>query len=242
VIIDFHAHVGSGHFKSLSVRQLIRLMDSNGVDRAVLCPVDKYIAVYNRLGNDLLLRTIRAHSDRFQGLAVANPWVGRKACEELRRALDAGLAGLKVHSPLQGFMLCDPLIDPLLEIAREYRVPVYAHTGTMNNALPFQLLELAKRFPEIQFVMGHAAFSDFWMDVVPVLKQGSNILVETSHASPDFIENIIREVGATRVVFGSDVPESEYPLEIKKLLMFSLDDSEKEAVFASNAMRLCPPR
>jgi predicted TIM-barrel fold metal-dependent hydrolase len=242
VIIDFHAHVGMGHHKRLSAPQLIRLMDANSVDRAVLCPVDKYITAYNRAGNDLLVRTIRTYGDRFQGMAVANPWFGKRACNELRRALDAGLSGLKIHSPLQGFMLCDSIVYPLLEIAKEYNVPVYAHTGTMDNALPFQLLELARRYPELQFVMGHAAFSDFWMDVVPVLKQAQNIMVETSHASPDFIESIIREIGPSRVLFGSDVPESEYRLEINKLKMFPMKTCETDAVFSGNAMRLCPAR
>jgi predicted TIM-barrel fold metal-dependent hydrolase len=237
-IIDFHAHVGTGAHKQFAPEELLRQMDQYDIERSVLCPVDEYIAVKNREGNEYLAKTIREYKDRFYGLAVANPWYGAEAVATLRHALDNGLQGLKINSILQGFMLCDPVIEPLLEVAQECKVPVYAHTGSMNNALPFQLLELATRFPEVSFVMGHMAYSDFWYDVIPVLERGANILVETSHAPPDLITAVIRKLGVERVLFGSDVPESGYAIEIGKFEWLNLSKTELDAVFSANARKL----
>ena len=39
----------------VSGRDLLDLMDKNQVERAVIVPVDQYVAVYNREGNDFVL-------------------------------------------------------------------------------------------------------------------------------------------------------------------------------------------
>ena len=72
-------------------------MDESGVERAVVCPMDRHLAVYNRDGNDLVLSAVKRHPRRLIGLATANPWYGAGAVEEVRRALAEGLTGLKLH-------------------------------------------------------------------------------------------------------------------------------------------------
>jgi predicted TIM-barrel fold metal-dependent hydrolase len=48
-------------------------MDGNGIDRAVICPVEERIILHYRDGNDFIARQARAHPTRFIGFAVANP-------------------------------------------------------------------------------------------------------------------------------------------------------------------------
>ena len=72
-IIDSHCHIGEGVRKSVTADELLREMDVAGVDRAVLCSVDQFIAVENRAGNDDVLRAVQAHPDRVSGLAAVNP-------------------------------------------------------------------------------------------------------------------------------------------------------------------------
>lgn len=213
-------------------------MDSYHIEKCAICPVDEFISVRNREGNDYIAGLVKQYRERFCGFAVANPWFGRKGTEELIRALDRGLMGLKVHSILQGFMLCDAIADPLMEVAASYGVPVYVHTGTMGNALPFQLLELAQRHKKIKFVMGHMGYSDFWYDVIPVMERAKNVYAETSHAAPDTVHALIEQIGADRIIFGSDVPVSSLEVEIGKIRLLDLDKKEQEKVFSRNARRL----
>ena len=88
VVVDCHCHVGVGHDYQQTVDQQIREMDTFGIDRAVICPVDRFIAVDNREGNDFVLEVAQMHPNRFYAFATANPWYGAKAVTELRRALD----------------------------------------------------------------------------------------------------------------------------------------------------------
>lgn len=237
-IIDLHAHVGEGMYRSLAPEELLRRMDRWGVERAVLCPMDEHIAVRNREGNDLVAAAVRAHPDRFSGFAVANPWYGTEAVEELERALDAGLVGAKFHPVLQGFMIGDPIADPLIRVLERRGRPAYFHTGSANLALPFQLAELALRFPRVRFVMGHLGFSDFWYDMVPAMERAANIWGETSHAVPAYLELVLAAFGGERMVFGSDLPESAYAVEIGKFDLLGLDERQREAIFRRGAERL----
>lgn len=169
-IVDAHVHLGEGYHLSLGVDELLGRMDEAGVERAVACPVDHFVAVHNREGNDLMLDAVRSHGDRLSGMAAANPWFGDQAVEEARRALGEGLSGLFVHSVYQGFRLDDHIVDPLLEGVAEFGVPVYVHTGTAAQAEPFQATELARRFPELNFIMGHGGSSDYGEDAVRALE------------------------------------------------------------------------
>ncbi len=236
--IDIHAHIGHGAHKSLDADSLLAQMDAHDVEKCVICPVDECTAVRNREGNDLIAEAVRLHPDRFVGMAVSNPWYGAEAVEELTRALDLGLAGLKIHSARQGFLLCDPIIEPLLAVVERAGGFVYAHTGTMDYALPFQLLELANAFGETPFIMGHMGYSDFWYDIIPVMQRAPNVYGETSHQVPDLFGGAIEAVGADRILFGSDLPESTYEVELGKLELLGLADEGIAAIMGGNARKL----
>ena len=136
--VDVHCRVGPGRpHESRPVDQALREMDRAGIERAWICPTEAYVAVGNREGNDFIAATVRAHPDRFVGCATANPWYQARAVEEVRRALGEGLAVLYLCPPLQGFQLSDELVDPLIEAAREFTAPIYAHTGTPICSEPF---------------------------------------------------------------------------------------------------------
>jgi predicted TIM-barrel fold metal-dependent hydrolase len=240
VIVDGHVHVGRGRKKSLEPRQLINLMDDNGVDKAIVCPVDEYIAIYNRQGNDYILDAVKEFPDRLFGFATVNPWYELQALEELHRAFGEGLHGLKLHSCLQGFHITDNIIYPIVELAVEQKKPMYFHTGTMVCAEPFQLAYLAQRYPTGKFIMGHAGASDFWNDVIPAVQTSPNLLIETSKTTPVTIMGMIEGDPSLseRVIFGSNLPTSSYTLELAKVREVIKDTSLLEKILGKNVMAL----
>lgn len=122
----------------------------------------------------------------------------------LRQAFEQGLVGLYLHPARQGFQLVESIVDPLIDVCRIYGRPVYSQTGTPVCAMPFQLAEMARRFPSVTFVLGHAGYSDFsGYDVIPAAKHSSNILVETSCTGGGLVQTAIDELGPERVLFSS---------------------------------------
>jgi hypothetical protein len=239
MIVDAHCTIGLGRQFHFSAGDLVQKMDQAGIDRAVVGPVDEHITVYNREGNNFILAAVKAFPGRLIGFATANPWYGEPAVSELRRAFDAGLRGLTLNTALQGYFIHDELVHPLIEVAIEYQAPVYFHTATPIFALPFQLAELARCFPQVNFIMGHLGAADFWTDVVPAASQSANIYLETSlRSGVATIRNAIQTVGAGRVLFGSSAPESELEIELAKLHLVELPPDQERLVLGENMLRL----
>jgi uncharacterized protein len=238
LVVDAHCHVGIGHEYRQSAQDLLREMDRWSVDRAVICPVDRCIVVDNREGNDLMLSTVRAYPDRFYAFATANPWYGARAVAELRRAIGEGAKGIKLHPPLQGFLLCDDLVYPIIELAEELAVPVFFHTGTPAFAQPLQLGELATRYPRVNFIMGHMGSTDFKGDVLPAAAMAPNIYLDCSWVLPVWVERAVAQAGAERVLFSSDSPLSELAIEMGCRAAANLPDGARDKVMGSNILRL----
>jgi len=231
-IIDAHVYLGQGKHLQLSVDELLELMDEAGIAIAVATPVDRCLAVENREGNELIIDAVRAHPDRLVGMACANPWFGDKAVQEARRALGEGLCGLVLHPVYQGFRLSDTVADELLEVAAESDVPVYAHTGTPGIAEPFHLIELARRFPSVRFIMGHAGATDYYQDTVAGLKFADNVWLESSRNGPANYELFRLRDCMDRVVFGSSAPEYAPAVEIQVARDTIADEAILKSVFS----------
>ena len=235
-IIDAHACLGQGMHLQLGVDELLRLMDEADISTAIVCSVDHYLAVHNVEGNDLLLRAAHKHPDRIVGMASANPWFGEKAVQEVRRALGEGLLGLMLHPVYQGFWLSDPIADPLVKAAAEFDVPVYAHTGTAGIAEPFHLAELARRFPSVRFLMGHAGASDYYWDAVRVVEACENVYLESSWNGPGNYQLLEAQGALGRLVFGSGAPEYAPCVEIE-ILRDTFDDPHVQNRIFSETVR-----
>jgi predicted TIM-barrel fold metal-dependent hydrolase len=243
VIIDAHVQVGEGRYHRVDPGRLVEQMDSCGIDQALISPVDREMAVHNREGNDRVLALTRQYPGRFLAYATANPWYEWAAVAELERALGEGAVAIKLHPPLQGFMILERLVHPLIEVAARHRVPVYVHTGTPAYALPLQLTELALTYPEVSFIMGKNGKTDFWMDAVPALEGAPNIYGDTAHDFPERgMARMCKVIGPERMIFSSNHPVSRMALEVEKVRDLDASDPDREAILGGNMQRLLAAR
>jgi len=238
IIADSHCHVGQGITYSLTPDELLRRMDANAVSAAVIVPVDRFIAVHNRDGNDAVLSAARGSGGRLIPFATVNPWYGEQGLHELKRATEAGAAGLKLHPVLQGFSPIDEVAFPVIELAIDLGLPVYFHTGTPVHSTPFQMLELATRYPEGRFIVGHAAYSDYWNDLSAAVKAAVNLYVDTSLHLASFARVLVEQLGADRIIYGSDAPRTSMEVEIEKITRYVRDDESRSLIFGGNLARL----
>ena len=98
-ILDGYCTPGMERETRLSPNGLLELLDQAGIERAVIAPEDREIAVNNRGGNDRILELSKSSGRRFIPACAVNPWFGQAGCDELRRAAGAG-ARLLVMSPV----------------------------------------------------------------------------------------------------------------------------------------------
>jgi len=134
--------------------------------------------------------------------------------------------------------LSDPLVDGLVEVATGFGAPIYAHTGTPICAEPFQLVALARRFPQGRFIMGHMGYSDFWYDAIPAGQCLDNVWLETSLIDPDLILHGLKTLGPARFLFGSSAPYSSVKVELEKLSPLLTREPDRGWVLRGNARGL----
>ena len=237
-VIDAHVTVGKGLYFDLDPDQIIEMMDRHGIGRAILAPTDTWLAVDNQEGNDQILAWMHRWPDRLLGYATANPWYGQRALTELERALDAGLHGIKLHPARQGYMLLEPVVEPILALAAQRRVPVYVLTGVPIASMPLQLTELARRFPDVTFIMGRSGRTDFSIDLLPAAQLAANIYIETAYNLPATLSSIVQAIGPQRLIFASDIPMNNLGLELGKLELMPQWPAIRDAVLGTNMSQL----
>src|SRR5690349_18940349 len=221
MIVDFHCHYSPAFFRYREYRMdldaLVAEMDRHGVARAVLGPAGEFAAYATDEGNAAVGDAVRRFPSRFTAFASVNPWARAAGVEALRRARgEYGIAGLVLHPILQGFEANDPLVFPLVEAALKLELVIYVTGGAPYLAMPYKIADLAGRYPEGRFVMGHAGW-DFHFDVPYCLEACPNLWAETSRNGLANLEALARRFGASRLLFGSDYPFSSYEGEIEKI-------------------------
>ena len=84
-----------------------------------------------RVTNDLIAATVRAHPERFQGFATLATPAPRQAARELERAVtELGLNGAMLFGRTGDRNLDHPDFWPILEMAASLRAPLYIHPQT----------------------------------------------------------------------------------------------------------------
>lgn len=239
--IDGYCTLGQDREFDLTETDLLRAMDAVGVDRAVIAPPDRHLAVLNREGNAAMLRAARTYRARFIPACAANPWHGEQALAEVRHSLAEGARLVVVHPFVQGFQLNDELIFPLLELVAAESVPVYVHTGLPGNSTPWQLVDLAEHFPAVDFIMGHCGATDFWNDIIEAVKAAGNIFLEASLARPFSFAGYIKELGRSKGIMGSFAPVNELTFEWDQMRRV-LPEEEWSDVYGNNLLRLLEKR
>ncbi len=239
MVIDGHVTIGESRDASLSVDQLLGTMDRLGIDRALVAPAEGFVPVRNREGNELTAEVARGSEGRLLAYAVATPWLGDEALEELRRAREAGARALKLDPALQGFDLLDGQAEPLVAFAIDSGWPVYVRTGTPPHALPLQLAWLASRFPEGSFLLGKSGATDFSHDGPATLAAAPNVYADSVYVEWPTALAAADPVGrGGRVFFSTDAPFGDPAIELARVTEAPYGNEIRDAILGGTLGRL----
>lgn len=233
-IIDAHAILGDETYLALDAAELLRRMDAAGVEIAIARPMGAGLAVDHRAGNDMTLSA----GPRIRGLATVNPWWGRAGLDELARRRDLGAVGLYLDPLRQGFFPTEPVAFPIYERAAEYGWPIMFRTGTYVFADVLAVVEIARKFPTVNFIAGFGGYADMWFEIGAAIGNVPNLYLDASMLWSDGILEIINQHGAERVLFGSAEPRNRYEVSMRTLDRLELPAETREAIYHGNASRL----
>jgi predicted TIM-barrel fold metal-dependent hydrolase len=215
-LIDGYCTPGDERDTDLSAARLVVWLDEARIDRAVIAPQDREIAVRCREGNRRVLAMAASGGGRFVAACTASPWLGDEAVAIVREAVAGGAQMLVLAPALQGFILTDDLTDGLLAAAAEMNLPVYVHTGPHGHAGPTQLALVAQKHGNARFILGHGGSTDHAWDMPAVLRlKLPNVWYETSLIRPWAVPNYGNIIGEDRLIFGSSAPRNVPGFELE---------------------------
>ena len=239
-VFDTHTHIGTARHSGrvFTAEQMLQSMDKEGVDRSLLIPfplVDDYRSQHDEIG-----AALRQWPDRFAGAACLNPFVKESEFrDEVKRCAEThGFRALKLQPMYQPLNPVSRRSDFFFEAALANGMAVVAHTG---NGVPFSLPSLfiaaARRFPELPIVLGHAGGPLLMLECAVAAEVCPNIYVEVSSLMPHHLEELLQYVPATRLMAGSDLPQS-VAIEIGKVFSVTLSEADRRALLWETGAKL----
>jgi len=151
--------------------------------------------------------------------------------------------GIKIH-PEEHVYPIKEYGRAIFEFAASHKAVVLTHSGEQNS-LPADFVSLADDYPEVTVILAHIGCG--WDDdlshqarAIQECRQG-NMYADTSSASsllPKLIEWTVQQVGADRVLYGTDVPLYSTAMQRARIDYAELDDATKKKILRDNAIRV----
>lgn len=138
-------------------------------------------------------------------------------------------------------------LDPIVGRAAELKAPVLQHTwfkagGNLpGESTPLDLVDLARRHPTALLICGHSGGD--WQLGVRAVRQSPTLFTETGGSDPTtgFVEFAVKELGADRVLYGSDAGGRSFASQLAKVQGADLPADAKAKVLGGNLKRLLTP-
>lgn len=248
---DNHCHLAAlpGETPVQRMKRLIELADRFGIERLVVFmgwpfsynpPPDEF-----RRQNDQVLEAIAPWPKRVLGYVYVNPNYVDASVREIERCVE--------HGPMVGVKLwvarrCHHEdLDPIVQRATQLNAAIYQHTwlkvdGNLpGESTPMDLAQLASRHPQARLICGHAGGE--WESGIRAIRASKNVRLEIAGGDPTagLVEMAVRELGAARVLYGSDAPGRSFASQLAKVLGAQISLPDKKRILSKNLQHLLEP-
>ena len=254
MIIDINAYLGHFAFRPLrhhTASALLRLMDAKKIDKAVVSSASAITYRNAQAGNEEVAAEVEGHRDRLIPFAVINPsYAGwrddLKACHET-----FGMRGLRLYPKWHNYSLSDDscldLIDAATELGWIVSIPIRVEDVRQRSWLvdvpevPLaEIASLVASRPRARFVL----LNGLGYVNSPLGRKGSdlpaNYLIELSRMDSllaNEIGQLIANLGADRVVFGTGMPFQVPDSALLKMEVLAADEGDKGRIYGGNMRR-----
>lgn len=163
--------------------------------------------------------------------------------EELDRAKELGLVGVKFHNDFQKFDIDDERAIPMYREIAKRGMPILFHVGDdrYDYSAPQRVANVMKKIPDLTVIVSHFGGYRRWHEFgdLPVCDR---IFFDTS-SSLDFLpiddaNRILHHFGPDKFMFGTDFPMWDAKEELSRFMKLDLSEKEREDVLYNNFRRL----
>jgi predicted TIM-barrel fold metal-dependent hydrolase len=250
-IWDLHCHLSGfpGRTPDQIMNALISRADRMGIERVVVFMGYPMVADPTpdelRRQNDLVLQALSHWHDRALGFAYVSPNHVEASLREIDRCVrDGPMVGIKLWVARR----CDdPAIDPIIARAAELRAAIFQHTwmkagGNLpGESSPEDIVALASRHPSVPLICGHTGGD--WERGIRVVRASLNVSVDLAGSDPTagMVEMAFRELGARRVIYGSDAGGRGFASQLAKVRSAAIPEADRRLILGGNLRAMLAP-
>ena len=241
MIVDIHAHIG--HHPLMDFKQtpekILSDMEKYGIDVSFVMP---FPSMKIKAVNDRIAAVVKEHPDRLIGFGCVDPNAD-DALEEVKRIVSLGLKGVMLDPEFHRVFGGNPKTDELMVPCMDNNLPVLfnnpnSETGeseSMGRETYYNgLNQLAYKFPEVRLVV-----NTFWPRIRELMRVHRNIVIDTGGRNGITSGvGLVKDLGPTRICFGSESPQSHPGLGVKEISTLKLAPVYRELLLGKNAKRI----
>jgi predicted TIM-barrel fold metal-dependent hydrolase len=253
--IDVHGHYGRNiragvadfvnDFMTADAAEVVRRAALAHIEWTIVSPLEALFPRFHGdavAGNRSAARDVAA-TDGLLQYVVLDPRRAEtfeQAAEMLRTPR---CVGIKIHPEEHGYPIVEHG-DALFAFAAEHRAVVLSHSSEQNS-LASDLVRFANAYPEMRLILAHIGCGwdgDPTQQVRAIQASTQrNVYTDTSSArsiTPNLIEWAVSEIGAERVLFGTDTPLYHTSMQRIRIDHAGLSARETRMILRENAIAL----
>jgi predicted TIM-barrel fold metal-dependent hydrolase len=250
-IWDLHCHFSGveGSTPQERAEQLLNYADRMGIERLVFFmgfpwSMDPPPAEFRRQ-NEQVLAILERWPRRLLGFAYVNGNYPEESIREIDRCVQNGpMVGIKLWVARR---CSDAELDPIIRRCAQLQGAIYQHTWlkTQGNdrgeSMPTDLAALAARHPKTPIICGHTGGD--WPQGIRAVRAFENVSVGIGGSEPTsgFVEMAVRELGARRVIYGSDIGGRSIASQLAKVEGAEISEADKRLILGENLRRMLQP-
>lgn len=251
MIWDLHCHLTGvdGQTPDERISRLMEYADRMEVDRLVFFM--GYPMLTDPSPDDLVnqnnqvLQALSHWHDRAFGFAYVSPQHVEASLAEIDRCVrDGPMVGIKLWVAMRCH---EAALDPIIERCAELNAAVYQHTWSKvggnlpGESTPEDLAVLAARHPQTPLICGHTGGD--WELGIRAIRSSPNVSIGIGGSDPTagFIEMAVRELGADRILYGSDIGGRSFASQLAKVQGAAIPERDKELILGQNLRRMLLP-
>ena len=244
MLIDAHNHLGPdipllGDCRM--AHELVETMDRAGVAMALVQQHVRDTGYIHLLeaGFGQVVAAVASYPTRLFGCALVHPLL-EDSLALARKGLLDGFRAVKIW-PGADYQPTPSRMVEVMTLCREFKAPLRVHADIDDpRSSPFALLPLALAYPDVPVILAHMP-GEYTLDGLATVAAGRmapNLYFDTSTCPSSMIGQAIRELGADRILWGSDSPWWDIEIELAKIRLLDLSTADAELVLGGNAWRL----
>lgn len=255
MIIDVNAYLGHWPFRQLrhnTVSGLLKLMDENSIDKAVVSSINSIFYKNCHAGNEELAAEIKVHRDRFIPFATLNPeYPGWR--DDLKQCHDEfGMVGMRLFPlyhryKLSGVSSLDMIhctTEKNMALSIPIRVSDRRQRHWLDNVDELAISKIESvidKCPNAKFIILNGSGLQNSDLVTNEKFRSANVLFEISRLSTvlrEEIPNLISAIGPSKLVFGTGIP-FKYPAPaLLKMQILDVPQRVKEQIYWKNVAQM----